>query len=140
MEGFTAGATAIFSCCVCGSRDAALVRHCSGCQVACYCGSACQRADWPDHKHECRHPLDYNESVLCSTIMARLMSNQEARNRMAAIVRASGPTTHGLSIRIANAHQARLVLTRSNAVLAVSLLTELEQYSDCVPYSATSKR
>lgn len=30
------------------------VQRCSGCKGVYYCGAACQQADWPSHKTECK--------------------------------------------------------------------------------------
>ncbi|TBU39347.1 hypothetical protein BD309DRAFT_1083464 [Dichomitus squalens] len=38
-------------CAVCGKRATS---RCAGCQSIAYCGSECQRSDWPDHKITCR--------------------------------------------------------------------------------------
>ncbi|KAI0329865.1 hypothetical protein GY45DRAFT_1324470 [Cubamyces sp. BRFM 1775] len=38
-------------CSVCGKKAAS---RCSQCQSVSYCGPACQRADWPEHKHSCK--------------------------------------------------------------------------------------
>ncbi|KAF9813499.1 hypothetical protein IEO21_05536 [Rhodonia placenta] len=40
--------------------DGAKMKKCTGCKRILYCGSACQAADWPQHKTECKngsHPL-----------------------------------------------------------------------------------
>ncbi|KAI9004009.1 hypothetical protein DFJ74DRAFT_694375 [Hyaloraphidium curvatum] len=41
------------SCDRCGAESDTLLR-CSGCKVTRYCGAACQRAAWKDHKDICR--------------------------------------------------------------------------------------
>ena len=40
-------------CAGCLRSDAKKLLRCSKCKVARYCGSQCQRSDWPAHKHEC---------------------------------------------------------------------------------------
>ncbi|KAI9034174.1 hypothetical protein DFJ74DRAFT_648498 [Hyaloraphidium curvatum] len=41
------------SCEQCGTESDDL-RRCSGCKVTRYCGAACQRAAWKEHKDNCR--------------------------------------------------------------------------------------
>ena len=43
----------IDECAACGLRDQKL-RTCSACLVTSYCGAACQKAHWRDHKLKCR--------------------------------------------------------------------------------------
>ena len=38
-------------CAVCGAKAR---KHCSGCGGASYCGSACQKLHWKEHKPECK--------------------------------------------------------------------------------------
>ena len=39
----------------CGvTNDTAPLKSCAACRQVCYCGAACQRADWRRHKPECR--------------------------------------------------------------------------------------
>jgi len=40
--------------CGCHEDPASPLMPCAGCQVACYCSAACQRAAWAAHKTECR--------------------------------------------------------------------------------------
>ena len=40
------------SCWSCGATDVPL-KKCSGCAVAAYCGTGCQKADWMAHKGRC---------------------------------------------------------------------------------------
>ena len=44
---------------VIGPSEAAMHRGklCSGCRLVCYCGVACQKADWRAHKAACRELL-----------------------------------------------------------------------------------
>jgi hypothetical protein len=46
------------SCAGCGNTAEMLERgkllECSGCRTVCYCGKACQKADWPVHKPVCK--------------------------------------------------------------------------------------
>ncbi|KAJ7161115.1 hypothetical protein C8R46DRAFT_1038272 [Mycena filopes] len=41
------------TCFTCDGIGSIALRRCSKCQVAIYCSSACQRADWPSHKQHC---------------------------------------------------------------------------------------
>jgi len=40
-------------CSQCGKQDAAVLRRCSRCKQASYCGAACQNAAWKGHKKLC---------------------------------------------------------------------------------------
>jgi ankyrin repeat protein len=42
-------------CAHCGAPDAP--NFCSGCRAVRYCGAACQRADWREHKPRCEHAI-----------------------------------------------------------------------------------
>jgi len=44
------------SCAHCGKQGAGFKR-CSRCKQACYCGAACQNADWKGHKTKCAPPV-----------------------------------------------------------------------------------
>ena len=61
-------------CARCFSQPAKLMR-CTRCKWARYCCAACQRADWPDHKHECRalavvdSPLHSLPDAACADLM-----------------------------------------------------------------------
>jgi hypothetical protein len=125
-------------CCVCATRNAS-VRRCSGCSVAYYCGSICQRKDWSMHKKECREPLAYNASEYCTRIMTRMVKSRAVRDQFAAYVR-SDKAIHGITIRIANGHEARIALTTGNMRMATNFLTLREQYMDTPPISFTGKR
>ena len=46
----------VASCAHCGKQRAGLKR-CSRCKQACYCGAACQNADWKLHKTTCAPPV-----------------------------------------------------------------------------------
>jgi ankyrin repeat protein len=39
-------------CANCGKTDGK-IKSCSQCRAVWYCGTACQRSDWPTHKHAC---------------------------------------------------------------------------------------
>ncbi|XXH03350.1 hypothetical protein Hte_009748 [Hypoxylon texense] len=42
-------------CDVCGKGegDNVTIKHCGGCKSRYFCGTSCQRKDWPSHKEEC---------------------------------------------------------------------------------------
>jgi hypothetical protein len=40
-------------CASCGRR-ATDMQRCKACKGVQYCSAACQKQDWPDHKHDCR--------------------------------------------------------------------------------------
>ena len=39
---------------------------CAGCRGPWYCGIACQKADWPRHKHECCAQVARKQLLACS--------------------------------------------------------------------------
>jgi len=42
-------------CAICGKSAGEIeLKRCAGCHARKYCGAACQRADWPAHKVECK--------------------------------------------------------------------------------------
>jgi hypothetical protein len=43
-------------CAHCGAPDAP--NFCSGCRAVRYCGAACQRADWHEHKPRCNYIVE----------------------------------------------------------------------------------
>ena len=49
-------ADSVESCTQCGKQSAGFKR-CSRCKHACYCGAACQNADWKRHKTKCAPPV-----------------------------------------------------------------------------------
>ena len=59
------------SCAHCGKQGAGFIR-CSRCKQACYCGAACQNADWKRHKNTCAPP------VLLHDVAAKLNAAQAA--------------------------------------------------------------
>jgi hypothetical protein len=58
MAAFLAGTYLDQKCDQCGIRATAPRRfsRCSRCAVARYCGPACQKLAWPEHKHKCQVP------------------------------------------------------------------------------------
>jgi hypothetical protein len=49
-------------CASCGKRSGVL-KKCGRCQVVSYCGSSCQRADWPSHKRQCKSPALMGDDI-----------------------------------------------------------------------------
>jgi len=49
-------------CVHCGKKGAGFKR-CSVCKHACYCGAACQKADWKRHKKKCAPPVPLQDVV-----------------------------------------------------------------------------
>jgi len=53
-------ATSEESCVQCGKQGTGF-KHCSVCKHACYCGVACQNANWKRHKKKCAPPVPLQE-------------------------------------------------------------------------------
>lgn len=46
--------SSIVYCSKCGKRGtSASINKCARCKTALYCSTDCQKAAWPEHKHEC---------------------------------------------------------------------------------------
>ena len=54
---------------------------CSGCQTAIYCGRACQRAHWPEHKATCKQTATVNKLLATSTTKAEPKPAKKANKK-----------------------------------------------------------
>lgn len=50
--------TSLDMCAACGKKGDNGLKMCNNCKKVKYCGSACQRKSWPDHKAECKRLHD----------------------------------------------------------------------------------
>jgi len=78
------------NCYVAADATAAVeLKLCAGCRAFKYCSDACQRADWPAHRSECRrirergleawHREHFNECLSASAALSALLpTNQRA--------------------------------------------------------------
>ena len=51
-------------CCAHCGKQGAEFKRCSRCKQACYCGAACQNADWKRHKKKCAPPVPLEDVAM----------------------------------------------------------------------------